>query len=305
MAVSASQVSKIRACERQWAFAWQDPDPYTRSEEAAFGERIHEVARAYHAEGKAPVRGTPEGDVFLVALPHVPKPKSGEAEGKFREVIDGVEYLGYVDLSWFDGGLPHVLDYKTVKDFRFAFEGLGDFLNDPQAVLYARRALIKYPSAPGVRMTWLYLKREGRPKARPVHVSLTRAEILEAFARVVIPRAERLITLKAQKPDPRTLTPNTAQCYKYGVKKACKYLRQCGVSVGDRMEAIMGADLLAELESKFAGVNPPEAPKAVASAKNTEVKAERPDQSPVQSADMDMIAVGKAVVTLLRLFKSL
>ena len=175
--ISASAAKKARVCERKWGWGWLYPEP--QGPEAAEGEAVHLVAQDYQETGKAPDTTTRAGRTFMPALPYVPRPKTGTAEGKFELTISGVPYVGFVDLRLYVRDLPGtledarltpdtpvVLDYKTIKEIKpeRMLIGAGAFLNDEQAVLYAARALITHPQAQVVYMRWLYLQRETEPK---------------------------------------------------------------------------------------------------------------------------------------------
>lgn len=311
MSVSASQMDKIRDCERKFWFDWNEPRGES-GPEAQLGTAIHDVAEDYHVRGKAPDRATRAGAAFLPALPYLPQPKAGRAEGAFEVQISGIEYKGIVDLNCTLGDLPVqasyafmcnstfgprgrpgpetpiVLDYKSKKDFRRIFKGPGDFLNDPQAILYALKRLIQTGSAL-VGLRWVYIKREGRPKAVVCDALLTREEVLEAFGRINHPLATRLVQIKLTKPDPLTLTPTPTTCTKYGKKYLCKHIGKCNLdpldSLGAEMENSMG--MLEELEAEFGDVDAPKDAPAPKAKETTTGKVNAPEgkAKPMKPAD--------------------
>lgn len=287
-AISASQLKAFRDCERQWWFDKVNPQPRSGGEEAAqLGQEVHAIAEAYHKHGRFPDRETKAGAIFMPALPWLPRPGVGKAEGEFTRTLRGVVFRGYIDLECITEAprtriksVHIILDYKTCKNFRYALKGPGDFLNDPQALVYAMKALRDNQETEYVLLRWLYLRTEGKPKAMASDCMLSRAEICEAFDNLILPMAKRLVQIKLTKPNPLTLKPNPATCHKYERKGpdgtkigACAYITKCNLTLAERLsemnqgEEDMSGSLLSDLEAKFGpakGINPPEGKKETA-----------------------------------------
>lgn len=269
--ISASQTDKARECLRKLFLDWEVPydQRAPQSEAAALGGDVHKVGEDYHNLGTMPDESTPAGRVFMPALAHIPHPRVGRAEGKFHMTLFGVEYEGLIDLSCMTGDLPGtahldpampaIVDYKTGKDpGKSLLEGPGEFMDDPQALLYAMKRLAQ-TGADQVYLRWLGLKTEGRPKAYPSNCVMPRKETAEAFVRVVHPVAEALVFLKAKKKangglDPLTLPPNPARCLKYGAKYPCPWIERCALTPREMLgtdEVYMGPNMLANLQAQF------------------------------------------------------
>lgn len=235
---------------------------------------MHEVGEAYAKRGETPndepyVFVDEDGQTqtwlspkkaFLPALAFLPRPKLGKAEGKFHVKIDGVAYLGFIDLVChaddigLDHGCPVVIDYKTkdTLEARGMHEGPGTFLSDPQAVLYAYKTM-RSTGFDRVFLRWIYIKRKGRPGAKAVDALLTLAEVEEAFLTVVHKPAGQMVQLRAKKKlvDPLSVPYNADTCMAYGPKWACKRVSQCKLTSRQKLEGRGGNmdDLLAELEA--------------------------------------------------------
>ncbi len=334
MATSASQVKRIRECERMWAFDWQDtsPDKWVKGPAAIRGDAIHEIARSYHVKGVYP--GDDEyGLIFKSGLHYMPRPLCGRAEGHFNGRISGQDYSGFIDLECTVGDLPPcpategvdpsipvVIDYKSVTSLtsRYGFNGLegpGQFLNDPQALLYGLKVLIQRPEAKQVWLRWIYLQAEGKKKAVCQDVLLHRKEVEECFGNIVHAKSVRLVKLKLSKPDPKSLPPTPSRCMKYGEKYPCKHIAKCALTaqellLGDPEDNMAkSGDLLAELEAQFGGEDTKPAPKQEAIVPAS--KGINPPESKTQVMPTKVLydnpgdaAIGAAFMTLLRAIRS-
>lgn len=222
--------------------------------------------------GKAPDESTIAGRAFLPALPYVPRPRSGTAEGKFELTLGKLGFRGMIDLACTVGDLPDaaefdyaedvpvVIDYKSVKSLGAdkMLKDEAEFLNDPQAIVYATKRLVQSKSK-WVVLRWIYLRRaaewdgqewkpKGKPKAQPQTVVLSREQVEDAFRRIIFPLANQLVQIKLTKPDPLSLPANADSCMRYGPKYACPRIGQCNLSPMEKIT--MARDLLAELDSE-------------------------------------------------------
>jgi hypothetical protein len=291
---SPSAVAKVKGCARK--FALDLFDPYVQGPEAALGDEIHEAADDYQKFGKAPDLTTTAGLVLEAGLPYMPRPRTGNAEGKVRWVFGGLTHNFRMDLNGFvrdlpqalphaSPDMPYVLDYKSQKDKGGREKdqqlwGKAAFLADEEAVLYALRRM----SEAGVGecyLRWLYLRApnaEGklRPKARPSDVIVTWGECLAAFDRMYEPAAKVVDTIYDLR-DKKHLTvvsamslpPNPHQCTKYGIKYACPHMSKCNLSPefiavetskeDSYMTQLQGNDLFAAMQAAM-GAAPAAAP---------------------------------------------
>jgi hypothetical protein len=302
VSVSASQTDKARSCWRRWAFDAFDPIPNESPElqaAAEGGSALHKVAENYHMHGRAPDPSTLEGRAFKAALPFVPPPRTGKAEGEFTMTVSGVEYGGFVDLELEDhrglyplreqaeglSALPGVLDYKSKGEIRRGertniIEGDAAFYDNPQTLIYATRALVKYRQAPAVYMRWLYIKRLDKitqqPKVFPSDAIMDRARTVAAFGRIVHPIAKTITHLRQHPIDPLTLPPNPATCMRYGSKYACQYMARCNLSPGD---VLRGADSNQTTEDISMGLLDDLKAKQTATATAVPATAKTPDKA--------------------------
>jgi hypothetical protein len=267
--ISASQTEKGLSCLRRFLMDWRVPfaDRPPKSPEALFGSDLHSVAQAYHQRGVEPDPLSLAGQMFGPARKYAPKPGIGRVEGEFHLTVSGVLYQGFIDLECMSDdlpgarklGIPAVVDYKGKKTLSepSILEGEGAFLNDPQALIYAARTLVKY-KASEVYMRWIYVKRDGKPGAKPQDAILSRKEVTAAFGRLIHPTALVLVQLKQKKDlDPLRLPPSPASCMRYGPKWACPWIDTCNLTPDEKLagledkkptkESMM--DLLAELEA--------------------------------------------------------
>lgn len=252
---SPSAVAKVKGCARK--FALDLFDTYVQSKEAELGDEIHEQADDYQKFGKAPDLTRTAGLVLEAGLPYMPKPRTGNAEGKVRWAFRGLTHNFRMDLNGFvhdlpmalpeaDPNMPYVLDYKSQKDKGGREKdqqlwGKAAFLADEEAILYALKRMADTGSRV-VYMRWLYLRApnaEGklRPKARPSDVILGWDEVLDAYERTYAPYARVVDGIYSAR-DKRHLTvlsamslpPNPFQCTRYGIKYPCSHLAKCQLS---------------------------------------------------------------------------
>lgn len=285
MAHSPSKLDESADCIRR--FAWQvvDPLPYTKSPEAELGDLIHAVGEDYHTHGKMPDSATVAGKAFKPALQYVPRPLTGNAEGKFRFRVAGQEFSGRIDLSchvrdlpcpppgW-DPDWPVVIDYKSVKALskRYMLEDRSDFLQNRQAIVYAAKRLVETKATHCV-LWWIYLRRPslneagqyvGRPAAELRFACVDLREITEAFGRLVFPLAQKLTQIRTNKTNPLDLDPNPESCLRYGERYACPRIKQCNLDLADTLKGLEDVDLLDEMQAETSAPETKEQPKPAA-----------------------------------------
>lgn len=262
--ISASAISLFKRCQRRALFKYNEQVhvPEQETEALRIGKEGHAILEAYHQDGTAPPN-SPLGELCRKGLAHLPPPRTGQAEGKFEIIIGGVPYLGYVDLSLDDHtaipGTVHegrravaVVDYKFSKSpEKYGIVSPEDFLNDPQALLYAAHAMVQQ-QVDLCYLRWVKFKTQGQPKAYPVSRLVTRKEVSEAFRRVVHPYAQELVQLRLDKRDPNTVAPNRDACHDHFTP--CPYLAYCNP---DPVEVDVSNDLLGMLEGLMSAPSAP------------------------------------------------
>ena len=143
-----------------------------------------------------------------------------------------------------------MLDWKTTKDLRWA-KSEDDMRADPQAVVYAARALQR--GASKVETRWVYVaydRKLGRPKgARAVSVEWTEEALLPAWEKI-LGVSERLVQLRRAGKDagPESAAANEAACGAYG---GCEFVAECPVVRVSSRKGFAGIDK---------GVDAPESP---------------------------------------------
>lgn len=141
---------------------------------------------------------------------------------------------------------PFVLDHKTTSDKRYALhadpkapgEGEEDkYLGrNIQAIEYAWATLEKFQTDT-VDLFWVYYLTRGRPKAWPVELTLTRAEVAEQIVKIDV-KADRVIRIRKEQIRAKDLDPNTSVCPKYG---GCPYRDRCPLSLTQRWGGSLSA----------------------------------------------------------------
>lgn len=273
--ISPTQLKAKKLCDRLFGGQYLCGFPSGEKTPAqALGHDTHKNAEAYHKTGVKPPEDTLDGQLFKLALPHVPPPQTGRVEGEFRLNVSGISYQGLLDLEYEEGlGLTVILDYKTTSvGPKKWLQTRDEFLADEQALIYAIKVLVA-KKADRVKVKWVYIKhngfdKEGNPKkgkkfAEPRECTLFKDEIVEAFRKVVHPAAKEIVQLRKKYPErPATnaegvarflsFEPNFNSCYAFG---PCKFMDLCNDNKPDEItegvEEDMG-DLLDELENEMA-----------------------------------------------------
>jgi len=245
--VSASAIKTTQGCERKWVLDFTAERLET--EKQKLGTELHGVQQAYLTVGKAQDRSTKVGAMALAGLPHMPPPKSGHVETKATLTKGGIQYVLIMDYhgpsSLVPGatpGMPAVIDHKTSSDpARYGLWGHDALVQDPQALIYAAKALEDAPTADRVFLRWLYYWTSRKSKALPSDTIITRTEVEAYWWIHVHPWAQRIIELQAQMPEGRTnalknsslinfgnsLPGSTTECDKYS---GCQHAESRGGS---------------------------------------------------------------------------
>jgi len=256
--VSPSAIKTTQGCERKWVLDFTAERLET--EKQKLGTELHGVQQAYLTVGKAQDRSTKVGAMALAGLPHMPPPKSGHVETKATLTKGGIQYVLIMDYhgpsSLVPGappGMPAVIDHKTSSDpARYGLWGHDALVQDPQALIYAAKALEDAPTADRVFLRWLYYWTSRKSKALPSDTIITRTEVEAYWWIHVHPWAQRIIELQTQMPEGRTnalknsslinfgnsLPGNTQECDKYsGCQHAESRGGSCRLSPSEKLSA--------------------------------------------------------------------
>lgn len=231
MILSASQINTYADCPRKWAWRVVHKIQGAPSPSAEVGTAVHQELERWLTGGGPPdlersVGGKPVGRIAAEALPHLPPPTGAgglnlEVERKFLIEIEGFKFQGFVDLAVGD----KVYDHKTISDFCWALSP-EQLLGDTQANLYAAERMHRL-SLPYVNLQWTYLRTRGKPKAQPTIARATRGSVERVFDRKILPLAQEITELVAQKPEAKDLEPRIEACERYG---GCPFREHCNLT---------------------------------------------------------------------------
>lgn len=262
---SASQVSTFDLCARKWAFQKIEGLRSPPGPSLALGLEMHGQLELWLREGRAINMTVPSGPIAMAGLHLLPMPKTPglRIEQEFTIEIGGHKFRGYKDYEDFiPGWYPRVGDHKSTKDFRWA-KTPDDLRTDPQGCLYAAETMWRTGTDACV-LEWIYYRTTGAPKAEPVRVLVTRADVTPVLEQMV-KSCDTMTALldMAETKGLRALDipPNASACDAFG---GCEFQNLCNLSPAERMHSIMtqqltSSDLLAKLDSmrNGQGINPP------------------------------------------------
>lgn len=233
--ISASQISKFdvedkptTACQRRYAFQYIMGFPDPAGAAAELGGQVHAHLENFVSKG-IPIPPGRAGRIAFSAMKfakEVLTRQDVEVERKFEHTEDGVTYLGYVDVAWtHPAGFPVVRDWKTSSDPKAYGLTTGTMMVDPQAVLYARQALVRH-QADVVMLDWIYMTTKSPTQpAYSVRAQFPKVEVDEAWTRVHA-LGQAIAKLKADTElHANDLQPNWKACSAYG--KPCPFIDQC------------------------------------------------------------------------------
>lgn len=244
---SPSQIESYRTCNRKWAWRYIErvqapPNPF-----AAFGLEVHAQIEAYLIHGTQFNLMTAAGECAMAGLHYLPKPGAPGMTVEQPWYMTGWGHLfhGKKDIQidrrqgtdWDpqDREIPLVIDHKTKGALTGPWVPTPESLTtDPQAVLYAADAMVKF-KAMAVDLRWIIYKRNPPFKARPVEVRVYR-ETLEPALTDIIQTVDEMALVKASGKRALELAPNPSACGAYG---GCPYVRHCNLSPREALIGIM------------------------------------------------------------------
>lgn len=116
-----------------------------------------------------------------------PKPEQGHGQ---TITIDGVPFIGYIDVLGLSGDMPIVIDHKFTGRPELALTP-ETLPHDVQAIIYGYAATRLF-GADRCWLRWLYYPKSGGRLPFPVDVELGRAQIEDSFWTSVYPAAKFL-----------------------------------------------------------------------------------------------------------------
>ena len=249
------------------------------------------------------------GQIAQAGLHLLPPPGTGELEKRITFEVDGVSWVGIVD-GWYPH-IPLLLDHKTTGDFKWMAE--KDLETDVQSNLYAYWAM-QETGLEEFPLRWVYYRTSGKPEAKPLEHKALANNVKKVVDRCT-EDGKVMLRIYESGVDPRELPPNVDMCERYG---GCPYTKHCNLDIGDLFEATMAKISLQEMleqkirdKSKVNGalevaptvqqikpanenqpslaeygpINPPEAPKPVAS----------PEQMPLHTVPAELTQIASTV----------
>ena len=273
MRLSATQIDAYMQCPRKWGWRYIEKVKPPKHPKTQLGGRCHEVLEGWlqartpldldetmQLEIKGKLKTYYPGRIVQPALVHLPPPSAWlNVEEEIVLAIDGIEFIGYVDLAWQDAAGRYIIqDHKTCSSFKWMQE--KDLRTDTQAVLYSTHRMAQR-HINEVSLKWVYMKTEGRPAARPLEQIVTR-ESVEKPLHNIVQIGKLLVEHKERKRKALDLEPNGSMCKRYG---GCPYEDRCNLSPIERIKSVMSTQsLLEQMQAQNAQNAQPAAPAAPA-----------------------------------------
>lgn len=254
MRLSATQIDTYQQCPRKWAWRYVEKVKPPKHPKTQLGGRCHEVLEGWleartpldldetvQLEIKGKLKTYYPGRIVQPALVHLPPPSAWlNVEEEIRMTIDGIEFIGYVDLAWQDAASKYIIqDHKTCSSFKWMQE--KDLRTDTQATIYAAHRMAQRGLSE-VSLKWVYMKTEGRPAARPLEQIVTRKSVEKPLHNIV-QIGKLLAEHKERKRKALDLEPNGSMCKRYG---GCPYEDRCNLSPIERIKSVMSTQSLLE-----------------------------------------------------------
>lgn len=272
---SVSQLETFELCNRKWAFEKIDKLEGKENVFAELGQRVHDVLEKYLEKAVPIDRTTKEGKIAFPGLVHLPMPKTkGMRVEKWFAIKFGVAaYRGLKDVEIIvDGKEPIIIDHKSTRNFRWK-KSKKELLVNLQAGIYAADTM-KKTGWKTVILKWVYYATEGKPKAEPVPVRITEAQVEEILTRAD-EIAQRMVQTLQTRRRALDVYPNFSACEAYG---GCGYKEHCVRKPSSVLRSIMAqkreenmgsstSEFLANLKNRNASKKTSEETKAKPSVK--------------------------------------
>jgi RecB family exonuclease len=194
MKFSASRITSLLQCERAWAWHYLLGFRAEKTKALDIGTETHEQMQLLVRDGRPIDMSVRSGPLASALEPHVREliQKPGVlAEGEFNFVARHA-WTGFIDLETPD----EVTDYKTSADPDKWAPTPEQLLFDPQAILYAKRHLMRF-AGDSVKIRWLYVSKQKPHPVLPVRIVMTRAHAERGFE-VLEQLADRALLIDAK-----------------------------------------------------------------------------------------------------------
>lgn len=227
--ISASQVSNYDRCARYWHFQSVKKIRFPQTPAMERGSGVHKGTEILLKTGKI----DPNNNYapYIEALKeHLPLgEKKILIEHYFELKLDGVLWIGYIDLLEAHLDPIRVMDYKTISDFRYC-KTPAELAENIQLMSYGKWVYENNHTGP-LKLAHLYVKTGKRvpknPKTKLVETKVCQAQIEDFWHGRILPIVDQM-KINAQEEDIQKLPPTTSACSMYG---GCPYRPHCHIEV--------------------------------------------------------------------------
>lgn len=264
---SATQINEFLTCKRRWVASYVLGIKQPQTEAMAFGETGHKYLENYMKYGTLPDAEKPwqftkeskiryPGLSAKKAIKHIPKPGTARAEHGFSFIINGIEFIGYIDLEYFDEHKNiYLTDYKFVSSYQSAL-GSDSLQANVQATIYAAKAIFEH-KVENIILKWIYILSTKNPSVRTITSGLTKKQTSDQLKKL-LDICEEMIELrdsikKEKYSDIEILNemqPTIESCSRYG---GCYYINMCNLTPEQLMQGDF-KEMDKDLSSKLKGL---------------------------------------------------
>jgi hypothetical protein len=237
-AYSASQISTWLDCPRKWGWDKLNGIKGPANASAEWGTRMHEMVEHYLKTGE-PIDHVHDPDMAARvsgALHLLPEPKSPglSVELSFFERLNDAPRIwsGRIDYLVRDSGAL-IGDHKSTSSIAKWAKTEADLLEDPQANIYGKWVLRKYPELHAALGQWEYIQSKGPKRSEAVMVPLHRSRVDAEFARIDAIAAQ-IDAWRNAVSSAEQLPYNPESCEKYG---GCAYRHMCNLSPEESLKS--------------------------------------------------------------------
>jgi hypothetical protein len=240
---SASQHSAFQRCQRYWYYGWIERIERPKSPAMQRGTDIHSETEHYLNTGDLRDSAFTERELnykpYVEALkPYLPPPGHSDLLIEQRielAAIDGVSWLGFIDIG-FSGVDPlQIRDLKTTSDFRYA-KTPAELMDDIQLMSYAEWTYTVAGYSGEIDLGLIYVKTEKKlvrkkPKTKLVNIVVDEDHVHDVWAREMVIVGE-MKDVASNCKNAHDLPPTVSACGMYG---GCPFVAQCGLTGSDML----------------------------------------------------------------------
>lgn len=264
---SATQINEFLTCKRRWVASYVLGIKQPQTEAMAFGETGHKYLENYMKYGTPPDAEKPwqftkeskiryPGLSAKKAIKHIPKPGTARAEHGFSFVINDIEFIGYIDLEYFDEHKNiYLTDYKFVSSYQSALDS-DSLQTNVQTTIYAAKSIFEH-KVENINLKWVYILSTKNPSVRTITSGLTKKQTSDQLKKL-LDICEEMIELRDSiKKEKYTeieilneIQPTIESCSRYG---GCYYINMCNLTPEQLMQGDF-KEMDNDLSSKLKGL---------------------------------------------------